>query len=85
MKRAFKVKKKAFFIIFKGLSVVKNGLRHESAPLRLHWRLIFGGVYVVLHHDVKKLFNLFQIYTSVRSMDVFNGCYLVQLKKSIGY
>ena len=31
-KRAFKVKQKAFFIIFKGLSVVKNCLRTLSAP-----------------------------------------------------
>ena len=32
-KRTFKVKQKAFFIIFKGLSVAKNCLRPESAPL----------------------------------------------------
>ena len=32
-KRAFKVKLKAFFIIFKGLSVAKNCLSPESAPL----------------------------------------------------
>ena len=32
-KRAFKVKQKAFFIIFKGLSIAKNCLRPESAPL----------------------------------------------------
>ena len=32
-KRAFKVKEKAFFIIFKGLSVAKNCLRPESVPL----------------------------------------------------
>ena len=30
-KRAFKVKLKAFFIFFKGLSVIKNCLRPESA------------------------------------------------------
>ena len=29
MKRAFEVKEKAFFIIFKGLSVAKNCLRAE--------------------------------------------------------
>ena len=34
-KRAFKVKWKAFFIIFKGLSVDKNGLRLETAPLNI--------------------------------------------------
>ena len=33
MERAFKVKSKAFFIIFKGVSVIKNCLRRESAPL----------------------------------------------------
>ena len=32
-KRAFKVKSKAFFIIFNELSVVKNCLRPESVPL----------------------------------------------------
>ena len=32
-KRAFEVKLKAFFIIFKWLSVAKNRLRPESAPL----------------------------------------------------
>ena len=31
-KRTFKVKWKAFFILFKGLSVAKNCLRPESAP-----------------------------------------------------
>ena len=38
MKRAFEVKQKAFFIIFKGLSVAKNCLRPESAPLVLPLR-----------------------------------------------
>ena len=32
-KRAFKVKQKAFFTIFKGLWVIKNCLSSESAPL----------------------------------------------------
>ena len=35
MKRAFMGKEKAFFIIFKGLSVAKNCLRPESAALML--------------------------------------------------
>ena len=35
MKRAFKVKLKAFFIIFKGISVAKNCLRRVIAPLTL--------------------------------------------------
>ena len=34
MKRAFEVKEKAFFIIFKGLSVAKNYFRPKSAPLQ---------------------------------------------------
>ena len=34
-KRAFYVKQKSFFIIFKGLSFAKNCLRPESAPLRI--------------------------------------------------
>ena len=33
MKKAFDVKQKAFFIIFKGLSAAKKYLRPESAPL----------------------------------------------------
>ena len=36
MKRAFDVKQKAFFIIFKGLSLAKNCFRHENAPLKLY-------------------------------------------------
>ena len=32
-KRTFKVKWKAFFIIFEGLSVARNCLRHEIMPL----------------------------------------------------
>ena len=35
MKQAFKMKQKSFFIIFKGVSNVKNCLRPESAPLML--------------------------------------------------
>ena len=34
MKRAFGMKQKTFFIIFKGLSVAKNCLRPESEPLK---------------------------------------------------
>ena len=33
MKKAFKVKEKAFFIIFEGLLFTKNCLGPESAPL----------------------------------------------------
>ena len=35
MKRAFEVKQKIFFITFEVLSVAKNCLKHESAPLRI--------------------------------------------------
>ena len=34
IERAFQVKLKAFFIIFKGLSATKNYLGPESAPLK---------------------------------------------------
>ena len=34
MKRAFEVKQKAFFIIFKGLSVAENCLRPKIEPLK---------------------------------------------------
>ena len=33
MKRAFKMRQKMFFIIFKGLLIAKNSLTPESAPL----------------------------------------------------
>ena len=33
MKKAFEVEQKAFFIIFKGLSVAKSCLRPDSEPL----------------------------------------------------
>ena len=36
-------RKKAFFIIFKGLSVTKNRLRPESAPLSLMKKNLNGG------------------------------------------
>ena len=52
MKRAFDVKLKAVFIIFKGLSAVKNCLRPESAPLRIDCvELCF---YVVAFKTIKK-------------------------------
>ena len=35
-KRAFKVKEKAFFIIFKGLLAAKNNIRLKSAPLNIY-------------------------------------------------
>ena len=35
MKRAFKVKQKAFLVVFKGLSFVKNGLKPWGAHLKL--------------------------------------------------
>ena len=41
MKRAYKMKHKAFFIIFEGLSVAKNCLRPESVSLICRYS-IFG-------------------------------------------
>ena len=37
-KRALKMKYEAFFIIFKGLSVLRNCLRPESGPLMLKYQ-----------------------------------------------
>ena len=45
MKRAFKVKQKAFFIIFKGLSFTKNCLRPESVSL------IFNYIVEIYNRD----------------------------------
>ena len=50
-KRAFKTKQKAFFIIFKELSVVKNLLRPESTPLKAIHHL------PLISHHCFKLFN----------------------------
>ena len=43
MKGAFEVKQKAFFIIFKELSVAKICLRPESAPLTLSASTLQNG------------------------------------------
>ena len=52
MKRAFDVKQKAFFIIFKVLSAAKNCLRPESLPLSDQWTAsesektgLYGNIY----------------------------------------
>ena len=52
-KRAFEAKQKAFFIIFKGISVAKTCLRPESAPL-----ICFGRP--PLEHTIKANFITFQ-------------------------
>ena len=53
-KRAFEVKYEAFFIIFKELSVAKNYLRPESAPLKIlqceHCK-IFKVCLAILQHE----------------------------------
>ena len=46
-KRTFKVKYKAFFIIFKGLTVGKSCLRPESAPLKL--TIVFESEKIVIY------------------------------------
>ena len=48
MKRAFEVKQKAVFIIFKGLSVAKNCLRAESASLKNTWLFILADIINVI-------------------------------------
>ena len=42
-KRAFDVKQKAFFIIFKWFLVAKISLRPESAPLKMIYNSLFGS------------------------------------------
>ena len=44
-KRGFGMKQKAFFIDFRGLSVAKNYLRPESAPLRIFPLFLFRKMY----------------------------------------
>ena len=43
--------------------------------------LFFLSSYVVLDYALARLFYLFPIYACVLSMDVFNGCSIIQLKK----
>ena len=45
MKRAFEVKGKAFFHISKGLSIAKNCLRPESAPVKELQNRILGVIF----------------------------------------
>ena len=42
--KSFKVKQKAFFIIFQGFSIAKNCLRLESAPLKK--RIVYLHIHV---------------------------------------
>ena len=51
MKRAYKMKHKAFFIIFEGLSVAKNCLRPESVSLICRYS-VFGK------HCLAKVFEI---------------------------
>ena len=62
-KRAFKVKWKVFFVILKGLSVAKNCLRPENAPLKMlrcSHRKFFKDCLVIIQHSAwegfKRLF-----------------------------
>ena len=48
-KRGFKVNQKAFFIIFKGLSVAKNCLRLESAFLKTFYCMCQSHFIIFLH------------------------------------
>ena len=46
-KRAFEVKQKAFFIIFKGLSVTKNRLKLEAAHLNIDSLILGSGIWKI--------------------------------------
>ena len=50
---ASKVKQKAFFIIFKGISVVKNCLRPESVSL-----VLTEGINIMVHKTVSAHFTV---------------------------
>ena len=56
-KRTFKVRKKNFFVTFKGLSVAKNCLRPESAPLII---TLENNKFIPSFCDVKNLNRVFQ-------------------------
>ena len=51
-KRAFKVKQKAFFIIFKGLSFAKNCFRPESSPFKLIYIIL---LYILANQTCTKI------------------------------
>ena len=57
-KKAFKVKQKAFFVIFKGRSIAKNCLRPDSAPFRPSKNL--------LRHEKAKQKQKFKFFFSPR-------------------
>ena len=62
MKKAFKVKEKAFLIIFKGLSVGKNYLRPEYASLRtLGKTILLLSCFLVLNSNGIHLVSLSSI------------------------
>ena len=50
-KRAFKVKQKVFFIIFKGLSAAKNCLRRECVSLKLNLLHNVPNNYYPINHS----------------------------------
>ena len=61
MERTFDVKLKEFFIIFKGLSVVKNCLRPESALLKsIEIEMILGPTNTKIsnNHNLSSFNNL---------------------------
>lgn len=64
-RRAFMVKWKVFFIIFKGLSFVRSCLRPRSMPLKK--KLAFGGLFISSHFVQESFqvpFITFSIITS---------------------
>ena len=61
-KRAFKVKWKSFFIIFKRLSIANNW---KNARLRIQWRLIFAIVIRCFRLRLWKVYFIYFKFTPV--------------------
>ena len=85
LKRAFEVKWKSFLIIFKGLSVAKNCLRPESAPLRaVRAKLWWSKILASKTFEFLKKFFLFAKRRSihVRWVDWKHAGALIRLSTS---
>ena len=74
MKRAVKVKQKAFFAIFKGLSIAKNGLRPDSASL--------SALAKIFHRRCSTWFDWFPTVTFYEARFLVSGK-LLQFRKTV--
>ena len=74
-KRAFKVKQKTFFIIFKGHSEAKNCARLETASLtELLLIFYYNAAYPIKLVDLKKTWNMKVSYRNSNN-ESFSYCY----------